>query len=352
MNNLVKELSEHYDNFPGLEVQDAVKFLYQHFMGPGHLIADDRAVLARLSAEWESVPADKAAPLFHPVGNNLCRLNISACKAMGLSIHTLARLFTLTAQQFHPDPDGLKYSLDLIYSLPFPKGEVASYLADYRVKDCPMVSHSPRFRQLYSPSYRLISEYYVNILPALSAIDRAMAYHTRLRVGIDGPCASGKSTLGKTLSDIYSCPLIHMDDFFLQPEQRTPERLAQPGENVDHERFSKEVLAPLLTESPVRYRPYQCHNGQFGPEITVKPAPLTVVEGSYCLRPDLRDTFDLRIWVEAPWDIRRQRLLERGGPECLARFESVWIPLENSYFEACRVSDCCQVLLPGFSSKI
>ena len=352
MNKTEQQLLSHYVNFPGIEIQDAVKFLYQRFMGPGHLIADDRAVLARLTEEWESVQADENAPLFHPIGNGLCRLNISACKAIGLSKNTVARLFILTAQQFHPDTDALRSSLDTVFSLPFPQEEVANYLADYRSKGCPMVSHSPRVRQLYSPAYRLVKEYYVNIIPVLAAIDRAMKTHPQVRAGIDGPCASGKSTLGKALSDIYSCPLIHMDDFFLQPEQRTPQRLAQPGENVDHERFSHDILVPLLSGTTARYRPYLCHSAQFGEEIAVEPSCVTVVEGCYCLRPDLRDVFDVRVWLEAPWDIRRQRLLDRGGADCLARFESVWIPMENRYFDSCRVSECCHIHLSGFTPNI
>ena len=345
MNNLAQQLHEHYVSFPDMEIQDAVKFLYQHFMGPGHLITDEQAVLDRLNAEWVSIPANESLPLVYSIGNGLYRLNISTCKVLGLSAQTVTRLFVLTAQQVRPDPNELQNSLELLFSLPFPREEVASYLADYRAKGCPMVGHSSRFRQLYSPAYRLVSEYYVNIIPALAAIDQASANQPRLRVGIDGPCASGKSTLGSTLSQIYNCPLIHMDDFFLQPEQRTPSRLSRPGENVDHERFSREVLAPLLSGNPIRYRPYLCHSGQFGAELTIPPAPLTVVEGCYCLRPDLRDAFDLRIWAEAPPEDRRQRLLKRGGPDCLARFESLWIPLENQYFEACRVSNCCHVHL-------
>lgn len=35
-----------------------------------------------------------------------------------------------------------------------------------------------------------------------------------------------------------------MDDYYLRMEQRTPERYAAPGENVDHERFLEQVLIP------------------------------------------------------------------------------------------------------------
>ncbi len=338
-------LKNHYVNFPGIEIQDAVKFLYQHYMGPGHLISDEAAALARLKEEWDAVPPDSDAPLCHALGNGLYRLNLNSCKAKGLSVNTILRLFILTARQFMPDPEGLEQSLELVYALPFSRDETNEHLRHYRAQGCPMVSHSLRFRQLYRPAYRIVSEYYVNIIPSLVAIDRAMLEHPRLRVAIDGPCASGKSTLGKSLQEIYGCPLIHMDDFFLRPEQRTQQRLAQPGGNVDYERFAREVLTPLLTGQPFGYRPWSCQQVGFGPEITVPSAPLTVVEGSYSLHPDLRDAYQLRIWVQASWESRRQRLLERGGPECLERFEGLWIPLENHYFSACGVADVCHVHL-------
>lgn len=345
MEKLAQLLAEHYVNFPGMDVQDAVKFLYQHFMGPGHLIEDEQAAVDRLCAEWDTVEPDENAPLFYPLGARLCRLNLSACKALGLSFRTVAKLFILTAKQVNPDQKGLEESLELVYSLPFAQEQVEEYLSQYRAQGCPMISHSDHFRLRYSPAYRIVSEYYVNIIPALCAIDCAMVCQPRLRVAIDGPCASGKSTLGSALSDIYNCPLIHMDDFFLRPEQRTLQRLTEPGGNVDYERFSQEVLSPLLAGAPIHYRPYLCHSGQFGPVVTVEQQPITVVEGCYCLRPDLRDAFAVRIWVHTPWETRRQRLLKRGGPDCLARFESMWIPLENSYFDHFQVAECCHVRL-------
>lgn len=340
-------LYEHYVNFPAMEVQDAVKFLYQHYMGPGHLIADQEAAAVRLQEEWATVRPDETAPPSHSLGNGLCRLNLNFCKASELSTSTVLKIFLLTCRQVSPNFSGLKQSLDLVHTLPFPKEQADAYLSQYRAAGCPMVSHSPQFRQLYSPAYRVVCEYYVNIMPVLCAIDRAMGNVPAVRVAIDGPCASGKSTLAAALSEIYGCPVIHMDDFFLRPEQRSPERLALPGENVDHERFSEQVLVPLLNGRPVQYRPWRCHEGAFGPEVTITPAPLTVVEGCYSLRPDLRDAFQLRIWVEASGDTRRQRLLDRGGPECLTSFEQRWIPLENHYFDRFQVKQCCHVHLPA-----
>ena len=345
MDRLAKCLYDHYVNFPDMDVQDAVKFLYQHCMGPGHLISDEKAARARLEEEWNALPADPDAPLAYPLGNDLCRLNLNKCKALGLSISTVAGIFFLTAHQFSPNPQGLEESLELVRSLPLPHKAVDDYLRQYRAQGCPMVSHSPRFREEYHPAYRIVSKYYVNIIPALAAVDRAAAEHPRLRVAIDGPCASGKSTLGAALQAIYDCPLIHMDDFFLRPEQRTQDRLAQPGGNVDYKRFSREVLSPLLAGQEFSYRPWSCQQGDFAPSIRVPSAPLTVVEGCYSLRPDLRDAYQLRIWTEASAECRQQRLLDRGGPACLARFEQLWIPLENRYFAEYGIADICHVHL-------
>lgn len=93
----------------------------------------------------------------------------------------------------------------------------------------------------------------------LQAIDERLPRQERLLLAIDGGSASGKTTLAALLAQRYGCPVFHMDDFFLRPEQRTPQRLAEPGGNVDRERFFSEVLQPLRQGGPASYRRYDCH---------------------------------------------------------------------------------------------
>ena len=85
-----------------------------------------------------------------------------------------------------------------------------------------------------------------------------------------------------------------------------------------------QVLAPLSRGEPARFSPYRCHTGAYGPPVSLSPAPLVLVEGVYALHPALRDFYRLRIFLEAPWPVRRARLLDRGGPELLARFQGEW----------------------------
>lgn len=115
----------------------------------------------------------------------------------------------------------------------------------YRQAGCPICRHTPAFHQAYEPAYRVIRREYVWLLPLLGAIDRKRDGTNRLLVALEGGSASGKTTLAALLEAVYGCSVFHMDDFFLRPEQRTPERYAQPGGNVDRERFWQEVLEPL-----------------------------------------------------------------------------------------------------------
>ena len=43
-------------------------------------------------------------------------------------------------------------------------------------------------------------------------------------IAIDGPCASGKTTVAAKIAEEWDASVIAMDDFFLRPEQRTEER--------------------------------------------------------------------------------------------------------------------------------
>ena len=116
-------------------------------------------------------------------------------------------------------------------------------------------------------------------------------------VAIDGRCASGKSTLGARLSEVLGCPLFHLDDFFLRPEQRTPERFAEPGGNVDRERFLEEVLEPLGRGEAVHYRRFDCGSFTLMPEKLIQPGRVNLVEGAYAMHPDLAPHYALSLFL-------------------------------------------------------
>ena len=166
----------------------------------------------------------------------------------------------------------------------------------------------------------------------------------RAVIAIDGRCGSGKTTLAGRLAAQWDCTLLHADDFFLRPEQRTPARLAQPGGNFDRERFYAEALAPLLAGRDALYRPYDCHAGCLRPPVAAPLRPVILIEGSYCCHPDLWGCYDLHVFVTAPLDVRLARLARRPGVD-LAGFRTRWIPLEEAYFAAERLEERCDILV-------
>ena len=63
-------------------------------------------------------------------------------------------------------------------------------------------------------------------------IDELLEQKQQVIIAIDGKCTSGKTTLARQLAESYDCNVFHMDEFFLRPEQRVPERFAEVGGNV------------------------------------------------------------------------------------------------------------------------
>ena len=164
-------------------------------------------------------------------------------------------------------------------------------------------------------------------------VEAICARKGRAFVALDGRCGSGKTTLAALLAARWDCTLVHADDFFLRPEQRTPERMAQPGGNFDRERFFAEVLSPLLEGRNASYRPYDCHAGALKTPVAAPLRPVVLAEGSYTCHPDLWPCYDLHVFVTAPLEVRLARLARRPGVD-LEAFRTRWIPLEEAYFAA------------------
>ena len=164
-------------------------------------------------------------------------------------------------------------------------------------------------------------------------------------VAIDGGSASGKSTLGAALAEELQATLIHMDDFFLPMEMRTEERFAQPGGNVHWERVRAEVLEPIRQGKGPEYGVFDCSVMAVNKTVRADVRDVVIVEGAYSLHPMLREYFDLRVLVEVEETLQKERILRRNGEQMLRRFLTEWIPLEKAYFAACRVKDCCHIIL-------
>lgn len=344
-------LRTHAASYPLLQPQDAVKLLYQNEFGPGHLIPDPETSLIRLRYEYTTISHDPDAPLIENIGNGLVRVMLAALHTAEYSLDALNNAFVRSAELHTGNLDHFLQKLDMLKTLTrqglfaFSSKELDAYLSDYIAAGCPAVSHSPVYRDTYHPAYRVVRRDRLPPLPViLHAIRQCTVPANRpLLVAIDGRCASGKTTLAANLQKSCGYEIIHMDDFFLRPEQRTKERYESPGENVDHERFLEEVLQPLHQGKSVKYRPFDCFTQQLAAPVCIQPAPVILIEGSYSCHPDLWPYYDLHIFLTVSPEQQMKRIVARNGEEYAEVFRTKWIPLEEAYFSAYELASKCDI---------
>lgn len=345
-----------YVRYPQLTVQDLVKALYQSEFGCGHLISDPEAGLKRLIAEAQACADRKdlaSPPLIETLGLDFCRIHLRALAQAGLSTNTLFRLFELSAEKPAGDMGAFLEKLSALEKLiadgviPLDADKSRQFLRAYLAAGCPAVHHSHAFAKAYAPAYRVVRAAYCPWLGVLAAIDHLMAQGKPVTVAIEGGSASGKTSLAAFLETVYPCNVFHMDDFFLQPHQRTPQRYAEPGGNVDYERFKTEVLDAIARGEPFSYRLFDCRTMQLGETVHVQPKPLSIVEGVYSLHPSFSSAYDYAIFLDVDENTQAERILRRNGSQMQKRFLSEWIPLEKLYFDHTRTAERCSIVIPS-----
>ena len=157
-------LLQHFDRYPRMQPQDAVKLIYQQEFGPGHLIKDEKKAMEYLRQEMagagEPLPGEA---LYESIGNGLCRLNLRPCKAKGIPLEDILRLFAETANGMQGDKKKFSAGIHVLQKLaeedetPFEPVLLDIFLAKYP-RSCPAVHHSDAYRLAYLPAYRVVSQ--------------------------------------------------------------------------------------------------------------------------------------------------------------------------------------------------
>ncbi|MBQ1794453.1 MAG: hypothetical protein II110_02065 [Treponema sp.] len=176
-------------------------------------------------------------------------------------------------------------------------------------------------------------------------IDALLCTKEKIIVAIDGISASDKSMLAHVLHRIYipDTTIFCTDDFSLRKEQRDPKRIAKPGYNFDWERFEQQVLIPLSNGKPVIYQRFNFSTEELEPSITVMPAKINIVEGTFCMNENLQKYYDYSVLVRMLPSALEERLRNRSSAK-----NSIFAsrqPLEEIYFEKTDVASKCSLVV-------
>lgn len=159
---------------------------------------------------------------------------------------------------------------------------------------------------------------------------------------IDGPAGSGKSTLAEAVVeglDKLDQPepgrVVHMDDLY-----------AGWGGLAGVDAQLESLLRPLAAGRAGRYRRYDWLAAAWAETVVVPRCPVLVVEGvgsGASVADDLRTVL---VWVEAPYDVRLRRGLDRDGDAFAPHWEQ-WAHDEDELFARERTRERADLRVDG-----
>jgi uridine kinase len=164
-------------------------------------------------------------------------------------------------------------------------------------------------------------------------------------VCVDGPAGSGKTTFAQAV----------VSGFDRLNQRDSPSRLLHTDDLIEGwtglsglTAQLEGILRPLADERPGSYRRYDWVEGAFAEAITVEPCPLLVIEGVGSGAEQIDDLRTLLVWVEAPYDERLRRGLERDGDAFAPHWEQ-WAREEADLFARERTRERADMHVDGTS---
>lgn len=163
-------LKEQFRLHPSMQPQDVIKQCYQAAYGAEHLLLDIEKAKEYFNKEYAETPASFSVPLYEPISENICRVNLAAWKARGLDADELFELFLASAHVSSSVGDKsafnncIKPAEQLIQKgkAPFSYEEWQAYYAEYKAAGMPLVHHSDAYHEAEQPAYRIVRKRLLN----------------------------------------------------------------------------------------------------------------------------------------------------------------------------------------------
>lgn len=155
-------LARHFELYPLMTPQDAVKLLYQSEFGCGHFAPSHERAREMLDMECAVLEKDENHAKIEPIGGGFVRVHLEPLVGDGPALSALADAFVRSAETPCGSMEGFKIRLDALKKLtesgkaPFSVLELAEFLKEYEKLGYPAVHHSETYRKNYHPAYRVI----------------------------------------------------------------------------------------------------------------------------------------------------------------------------------------------------
>ncbi len=179
----------------------------------------------------------------------------------------------------------------------------------------------------------------VTMTPLADIIERISAIReaSLVLVGIGGHGASGKSTLAQLIAEhVPNTQVVATDSFW-------------NGSEFELGRLRTDVVDELLTGQTATYDDWDWATKQLRPGRRVTPDGVVIIEGVCALHRMFRDDLAVRIWIDAPYEVRLARGVERDGESSRDTWVSVWMPNELAYVQRDDPITCAHVIVDGTS---
>lgn len=203
-----------------------------------------------------------------------------------------------------------------------------------------------------------------HVLDELAASITAVVSHYPIRVAIDGIDASGKTTLANELVqpvERLGYQVIRASiDKFQQPKVIRLQRgsLSPEGyyyDAFDYESFKTALLEPLGANGN---RLYYTEHFDLGENVKIEPnwkqadeQAVLIVDGVFLQRPEINAYWDLRIWVDVPFETALERACQRdlelfGTVDVVReRYTKRYFLAQKFYFEQCQPKISAQLVV-------
>lgn len=156
----------HVTQYPDMQVDDIYKMVYQGIMGPGHLGSNPEKILEYINQEISRIESSQQENLIENISpdSEYVRINLKRFKSEQLSPDTLAVIIVKSGCNA---PEKLKrfitiwsYVEELVEAerLPIDKTNFQIFNRFVVENNYPVIHHSKKYLQQYSPAYRVVSQ--------------------------------------------------------------------------------------------------------------------------------------------------------------------------------------------------